>query len=287
MKKIIKQILGLTILSFMIFSCESDDFTGDSIVNYVAPTATFSMAEGNSVTVQETAIPSEGKTFVIEATIPEALPIDLYIDLTQTGGSGDSSDYFAERIKIPAYATSGTGFVTILKTGDVEGVETLDITTNTNSANVNGSDTFSFTIDDDYINDNFVISFAWCDDFEFVDAAGITLTGNFGELIDIDIIVIGPETIVSGQTGDCPETIELGGVADGLYKFAVQVYANDAAVYGMGIDIPFVVSFSQEGFFPETVLEHTIILNSDASTGIIGLVAEVEKAGYTYTITGL
>lgn len=286
MKNIFKQILGLTILSFMLFSCDTEDLTGDSVVNYVAPTATFTLAGGNSVTVQETAIPTDGVTYEINATIPEPIVVDLYIDLTQTGGNADAGDFSVERIKIPAYATSGSGFITLLKSGDVEGVETLDITANTDAANVNGSDTFSFTIEDDYINDNLMMTFAWCDDFEY-DDNGVTLTGNFGLLIDIDLVVIGPDTVTTGATGDCPEIVEFGGLADGLYKIAVQVYANDASAFGMGTDIPFVVSYYQEYFIDEMPLEHTLTLNSDANTGILGLIAEVEKVGNTFTVTAL
>ena len=280
MKIYIKQILSLLFISLIAFSCETENYTGDSSVNFEAPTVTFSSPSGNDITVQEAAIEGENVTFTIEATIPEPLPIDLNIDLSKTGGSATDADFSTKGITIPAYATSGSGTVTINKTGDLEGVEDLVITANAgNSANMNGSDTFNFSIEDDYLNDNFQMTFSWCNDWE-VEDGGTTLSGNFGDQIDLDIIVAGGAT--SAATGDCPEVLEFGGLDDGTYTIAVQIYENNVPS-GLGLSVPLEVTYFQEFFIPVTPFEHTVVINSDMASGLF-VIAKVTKVGHEYSV---
>ena len=289
MKLNIKNIYVLfLLLTIGLVSCDSDDYTGESNVSFTAPTATYEIVGGNDVTVDESAIdPEGGMSFTINATIPEAVQFDTWIDLSQTGGTANGSDFSTSRIKIPALLTTGSGTITILQTGDMEGEETLAITANTNSVNIKGSDTFNFTINNDFLNENLIFNLDWCNDYTF-DADFGEVKGNLGDVIDLDLLVYDATFADTGNysaaTGACPEHLEMAGMADGLYYVVVDAYANDLSTLALGEVLSVKASYEQEHFVPLTNLIHNIALTSD-SLGNLGVIATIEKTGNTYVVT--
>ena len=293
------------LLTIGLVSCDSDDnATGHSNVNFTAPTATYAIIGNNlNLNVDEslrdpaadeqdvvTGIYKYG-VFIVEATIPEAVQFDTYIDLTQTGGTASSSDFEVERIKIPALQTTGTGKITILRTGDLEGDETLVISSNTNSTNINGTQDFTFEINNDYLNDNLELTIDWCGeyDFEYEVAGGVTghLTGDLGDSIDIDVAVYDSAFTnidsASAGTASCPEVCEFEGLADGTYYVVIDVYANSLASYGLNESLNLKLSYEQEHFIDTTTLLHNMSLTSDSS-GQLGVVALVTKTGNSFSV---
>jgi hypothetical protein len=280
----------LILMSLVVFiSCDKEDYTGYSKVDFTVPTATYSITGGsNTIVVDESSIdPEEGITFEITATIPEPLSFDTFIDISRTGGTADSSDFTASRIKINALSTSGTGTVTIFRTGDLEGDETLVLSTNTNSANVNGSEQFTFNIVNDYLNDNLIVNLAWCGDYDFDLGALGHLVGSFAE-IDIDGLIYDSNFNLvnnfSGATGACPEDVQFGGMPDGLYYLIIDVYDNPLAPIGLGGSVPLEASYSQEYFIPSTPILHSLSMTTD-TTGSLGVMCSIEKTGNNFVVT--
>ncbi len=279
------------LLFIALTSCNNEDYTGYSKVNFNPPTATYAIDGGsNVITVDESTIdPADGVTYTITATIPEPLSFDTFIDLTQVGGTANGADYSVERIKIPALYTSGTGKVTIYRTGDLEGDESLELKTNTNSPNVNGSETFTFNITNDYVNDNLIVNLAWCEDYDFDLGAQGHLVGNFKD-IDIDGLIFDSSfnlvSNFSGATASCPENIEFGGMPDGLYYLVIDIYDNPLSNFALGKTVPLNASYSQEYFIDSTPILHSLTMTTD-STGTLGVMCTVEKNGYNFVVTPL
>jgi len=287
--------LYLTIFAALtiLVGCENDDNTGQSTVNFSVPTATYTISGGsNMVTVDESSIdPADGDVYVVTATIPEPVSFDTYIDLTKVGGTATNGfDFETTRIKIDALSTSGTGKIIVYKTGDLEGDESFEIKSNTNSPNVNGSETFTFNITNDYANDNLVLNLHWCDDYDFDLGPFGHLVGNFGEKIDIDGLIFDSSFNLvnnfSGATGSCPENLEFGGMPDGLYYVLIDVYDNPLSGIGLGEAIDLKASYSQEYFIESTPLLHSLHLTTD-STGQLGVMCTVEKTGHDFVVTAL
>lgn len=287
MKYITKIFFLVLIIGFV--SCETDKYTGYSTVKFTPPTATYAITGGsNTITVDETATsPADGQVFTVTATLSEAVPFDTFIDITQTGGTATAADFSTTRIFVPKLMTTGTGTITINRTGDLEGDETLELSTNTDSPNVNGSDTFTFNIVNDYVNDDLIINVAWCGDFDFDLGAEGHLTGNF-DLIDIDALVFDSTfNLVSNftaATGACPENLHFGGMPDGLYYVIIDVYDNPLASFALGETIPLNASYSQEYFINSTPILHSLTLTTD-STGTLGVMCSVQKTGYNFVVT--
>jgi len=301
-----KNIFALAIiLTISLVSCDSkDDFTGDSKVDFKVPTATYAIVGNNlNMTVDESLIDPEADevntitgdyrygVYLVEATLSEAVQFDTFIDITQTGGSASGSDFSTTRIKVPALQTVGYGKIMINQTGDEEGDETLAFTTNTNSANVNGSETFSFDITGDFLNPDFMFSVGWCGEYEYEVIDDATITGNFEDAIDLDVYVFDSDFnntgIGAGATSGCPEEISFADLPNGIYYVAIDVYANNLSSFGIGESIDVEMLYGQEFFTATTPLIHNFNLNTDTASGLTP-VAQVEKIGpQEYVVTAM
>ena len=118
MKNIIKGFVTVLLVSILLTGCNEQEVA--PIVEYDAPTVTFTTDSGlSSFTVDESAI-EDGETFVVNVTTSKPLPLVSYIEFTQTGGTANGLDFETHAIKIEPYTTSGSGSITILKTGDID-----------------------------------------------------------------------------------------------------------------------------------------------------------------------
>ncbi len=287
MKNITKLLFVITTLALVFVGCDKDDYTGHSRVNYVAPTVTFSTSGGNNISFQETSIDVDnGEEVVIEATLSEAVQFDIYIDLTQTGGTVDGSDYEVSRIYIPSLQTTGTGTVTFFKTGNVEGDETLELTANANSANVNGSDVFNFTIEDDYVNDVISFTFDWSGSYSYTPFGSVEVTADYCD-IDMDFLLFDSAfnniPPWDAATGSCPEHFDLSGLADGSYYLVSDMWDNPLAALNTNQDMPITVSYNQD-YFGSGEFVYNGYNTNDTSGMYIIAVLEV-SGGYNYVVT--
>lgn len=286
MKNINKILFLLTLSSFVfITSCNEDDHTGDSIINYSKPTVTLS---GMDATIDENSIDSDAPpTINVTASISAPVQVDIHIPLVQTGGSANGDDFSAGTIVIVSGDTSASTDVTILKTGDVEGSETLEIGAADNIANANLNPfTLNITINDDYINDVLDIELNWDGEVEYEDD-NTTATYNFCAM-DFDLLIFDATTgmdtgVYDGATTACPESVGFTGLPDGDYILVVSLYENPYAALGLGESVPVTINYNQEFF--DTNGSITINdYSTDSTSGDIP-VAIVTKNGYNYTVT--
>jgi hypothetical protein len=298
MKKYFRIGILLFVLSISFYSCKKEDYTGHSKMNFTAPnvasvTVTH-MGEGtvtqsgNSYTIEETSIGDDGELFDVMVTVDNAVGYDTYIDLTDISGVFSGIDYTAERVKITATETVGHGSITILKSGDIEEEETATFKVNNESPNVNGGEEFSFTVTDDYINDDFIVNFSWAMPFDHDDFDPLGVSGNY-EDIDVDFLVLDSSFNdtgnYSGATGGEPEHVSFAGMPDGQYYIMTNIYDNPFSAYGFGDNIPISVSYQQDFFYEQTSFNHNLAMNSNMGTGDVGIIAVVTKEnGYEYTI---
>lgn len=296
MKQIFKYIGIAAITCSMFISCNEDDNTGDSLINYSPVTVTLTSSE-NDVTVDETALTTDGYAITVTATIDNPLPIDIIIPLTNISGTGTSEDFTAENIVIPSSLTSASTTVYINKTGNIEGNETLTIGAIEDSmiANVSSVNAFALNVDinNDYVDYSFTMNFAWegyvfpedpdsdsdlpfCDmdaDFYFLDS-GFNDTG-----------------IYDAATGSCPEELVIDGsaFADGTYYIYADLWANPYSGAGYGMAVPITLTYGQgyeNGIYPETVSSPSFQFSTDDTAGAGGMIMEFEiAAGIVTSVT--
>lgn len=281
-----KHILYLFIISLVFTSCDEDE--NNTAIQGVTPTAISISLSDNNVTISENAIVGDSQSYVATATLAEPKLLDYVINFEQTAGNADESDYETHNIIIRAGATSGTSNIDILKTGNVEGNESVTIkaVTATPGASLTGDVMFKADIVDDFINDVLETSATWEGSYTY-EVEGAEVTVDFCD-IDIDILLFTEANgfvQYLGATGACTEVGEISGLPDGKYKIAVDVYENIIAGFNTNQPLPITFKYQQEyGTSGELVING---FTTNAPTGTT-FVAELEVVnGYTYTITAL
>lgn len=281
----IKKFLLLFALSAIILSCEEDDQTGDSQIEFSRSTITLTTSSPS--VFDESSIDSEDPStyqITVEATIPEPQPVNAVVELYQTAGTATSSDYSFGKITIPAGYTSASGTVDILQTGDIEGEETLTIS----GKSVANFDVASFshdvTIENDYINDQLELTLSWEGSAEHGD---LSIT-SFCD-IDFDLQIYDSAFNSLGYvlaTSSCPENDVLYGLPDGTYYLVSELYDNPYSGLGYTDAINLTLSWSQE-YFEETqgsITSTDFNLGSTPTVGGLIVVLEVTN-GYEYTLS--
>ncbi|MGB0974288.1 MAG: hypothetical protein ACPGU9_04775 [Flavobacteriaceae bacterium] len=292
MKNIFKTIGALALTSIIFTSCNDDDHTGQSTMDYSPVTITLS---SSSPTVfSENAIDADDAstyTVTIDATIPEAQYIQYKIDLVQTGGTADSHDISLGTITIPVGATTASATVEILQTGDIEGDETFTVTGVSRANAIVAPYEYSGTITNDYINDVLEMGLEWEGTVEF-ETDYSNGEYNFCAM-DFDLLVYDPVTFADlgmydAATSACPEHINFdASTPDGDYLMVANLYANDYETLGLGADVPLTLTYTQEYFEESTDGSITIpdAFNTDNPAGGSAAIATITKAGTSYTIT--
>lgn len=286
MKNILKNI-GLLVFTGVLFTaCDEDDFTGASQIEYSPATVTLSSL--SPTVFDESAIDEDDAStyeITIDATLAAAQPTEAIIDLMQVGGSADGSDFHAGTISIAAGDTSGSATVEILRTGDVEGDETLSIGGKAR-ANFNvAAFEHTVTIQNDYINDVLDLELNWDGEFSVEDDFSSATYDFCG--IDFDVLIydagFADTGIYDAATGACPEHVGFGpGMADGDYYIVVDLWSNPYSGLGAGVTVPVALNYSQE-FFETSGSIPTAAYTTDAAGGTIAI-AIVTKSGNDYTV---
>jgi hypothetical protein len=293
MKKLIKTLTVLTVLALFTTSCsEKEDYTGASNVDYSPATVTLSSLSPN--VFDESAIDTDNEStyqITIVATLDSPQPVDAVIDLAQVGGSAGASDFDINGgIRIKAGQTSASATVDILKTGDIEGEETLFIGA-TSKANFNLIPfSHSVTITNDHINDVLDLTMDWAGSYSYTAGGGsLDVTVDYCSA-DFDLLLYtaaGSYVQYILGTASCPEEDQLSGLADGSYFLVVDLYGNPFSVLNTGQPMPITLTVNQE-HFPDTGT--TIVHNgytTDSSSGLQAVATLDVVGGYNYTITPL
>ncbi|TYP98025.1 hypothetical protein C7447_103193 [Tenacibaculum adriaticum] len=287
--KFLKATFAIGALALMV-ACDDDKYTGASTLEYVAPTVTITSANGFDITTSENDIPEDdGLTYTIEASITEAVQADLVLDIKQIGGTSvEHSDFETSGyILIPAGSTSGSGTVTVYKTGNAEPNETLTLSIGANEQNFKGSETLKISMSDDYINDVLEVTADWSGEFTYTASVGqVTI-----DLCDIDIDVVlltetGGLVDYTAATASCPESGTISGLADGKYLLALDLYENPFVDLNANGPVPVTITYSQEYNIEATSFVYSGFTTDTAPTTIIAAEIEVVN-GYVYTVNPL
>ena len=289
MKKLIKY-MGVAALSFgLLTSCNEDDHTGLSQINYTAVPVTLSSSENNSV-LSEDVISADGYSIDITATIIDPVPVDLHIPLVQTAGNADANDYefsSSNTIVIPAGSTMASTTLIIHATGNTEGDESLTISSAPAAQVANAIvSPFELNIDivDDYVDYSFNLDFEW-DGYVFPEDPIEDSDLSFCDGLDVDFYFLNSSFsdtgIYDAATGACPEhlSIDASAFADGTYYIYADLWSNAYTSAGYGLDVPLTFTYSQgvDGeFYAENVSSPTFKYNTDDSAGAGDFVMEFE-----------
>ncbi|MFL0354062.1 hypothetical protein [Xanthomarina sp. GH4-25] len=277
MKKINKLLFLFALCTGVITtSCSEDDYTGDSMINFTAPTV--ALASSSAVDVPESMIdPGDGYDVSVTVSIPEAVKADIYIPLVKTGGTLGSDYYELGTIALAAGSTSGTGVVTVWDSG-MAGAKTLQVGASDNVANANVND---FTVSINLVDDTLNSVLDW--------SGEVVSGGNTYSLCDVDFDLLvmdsmGNDTgIYDAATGDCPEYLNFDStLADGVYTLVVSLYDNPLSSLGLGAEMP--VTLNYNGSANGTIILDDYTTNS--TSGDIE-VATVTKNGFSFTVTPL
>ena len=306
MKQIFKYI-GIAAITCSLFtSCNEDDSTGLSTIDYSPATVTLTSSE-NNVTLDETLIDSElGYAITVTATIDNPLPIDIVVPLTQIGGTGDANDFTAGSITIKSSLTTGSASVIINRTGNTEGNETLSIGAVADEM-INNANVIPFSLDvnieNDYVDNNATITFDWSG-AAFTSADGSEEFLEFCDM-DVDFYLLDPSFSIindSAATGACPEaiTFDPSTLPDGTYSVYADLFCNPyfgASALDFAVPIRGSYTHGYESEFGSGNFDPSFEFNNNSASGPCNtapdfsgagaMVATIDVIGGAITVSGL
>lgn len=280
-----KHILYIFLISLAFTSCDDNENYTVAIQSYRPITIDISVSE-NNVIVDESAIIGSRVAYEVTATLPEAQSLDYVINFEQNGGTSDSDDFTTDNIIIRAGELSGKSNIEILKTGNIEGNETLSIKAVTfeETAKLSGEIEFKATIENDFIDDTLSFSTTWSGNTTFTGPGATEITLDFCSM-DFDVSLYttaGAFVRYLGATGSCTETGSTPqGLPDGEYYYVLDLYANDFTAYGLTTGVPITVTYNQSNSDSGTFT--TNLYNLASPTGKTAI-AKITKSGYNFTI---
>ena len=283
-----KHILYIFLISLAFTSCDDNENSTVAMQSYRPITIDISVSE-NNVIVDESAIIGSRVAYEVTATLPGAQSLDYVINFEQNGGTSDSDDFTTDNIIIRAGALSGKSNIEILKTGNIEGNETLSIKAVTfeETAKLSGEIEFKATIENDFIDDTLSFSTTWSGNHTFTGPGKTEITLDFCSM-DFDVILYttaGAFVGYLGATSSCTETGSTPqGLPDGEYYYVLDLYANDLTAYGLTTGVPITVTYNQSNSDSGTFTTNLYNLASPLGTTAI---AKITKSGYNFTINPL
>ncbi|WP_303425485.1 hypothetical protein [Oceanihabitans sp. 2_MG-2023] len=289
MNKILKNITLLLCTGVIFTACDSDDNTGDSILEFSTTQVTLSSTMNNTVIDESLIDPDALPVVTLTATIAEPVNISVRVPIKIASSStADADDFTMDELIIPALQTSATVDIEINKTGDAEGNETL-VLTGENGPNVSVSSyELNVDIENDFINDVLDLTLSWDGEFESGDLALSSICD-----VDYDLLLadgVGNLLGYIAGTADCPESGSVSGLADGSYFLLADLYENPLSGLGFTDTIPLTLDYSQEFFGSGTLTnsEHTLNLAGATDFSFLTAMAIMEVSnGYNYTLSSL
>ena len=301
-------LLSLLATGVLFTSCNTDDATGDSVIEVNDGAATVVPVSQN-VTMNAVNAVNEGghdKVLTYAVTLQKVQPVDIYVNVSFVDGTATEDDDFEydHSVLIPAWSLSGEGTITILGDNEVESMET-------------------FTLKIGSVYDANIALVDTTVSFEITDFGDLTLTFDWNRSVpgypfdlcdigyDVDVLLLdsngdqAESATWVAATGACPETMTLSiseiaadGLLDGVYTIIFNVY-DDAGLSGAGItpafDIPMTVSYTRDnsGFAGSFVQDASDTVDSDfgATPGydvinIYVATLTVENGIYTFSKNG-
>lgn len=271
-------------------SCESDDDGTGNATLEVTPNVTGTITtDFDTSAVLDIKEADEG-VYNYTVTLNEAQTIDIHLHVIQIDGDASSADYVAETLVIPAYSTSASGSISIVKDELPEYTETLTLQIGdhrTSNATI-PVQTVSFTIEN-YLGP-LEMTFDWDQEFSIWDE-DFTVC-EIGH--DVDFIVYDDQGndlgVVDAQTGSCPEELamSLEDFGDGTYTITAYLY-DDAglATAPVAFYMPVTVTYRRAGSFglyePQTFEQTAFTSNSTSDTEVY--IMTVTIAGDIFTIS--
>jgi hypothetical protein len=292
MKKIIKyNLIALLAMVFVIYSCDSEDYTDHSNLSPASPTITVG-GTGSGYTL------TEAKTvYSFDVTLSVAQIADISLYVSQTDGDATNGEDFNivnsnSRIYIPANTTTGTLVIEILGDEVIEAEETFTLTIgDERTANATITPvTVDFTLVN-YTADDLTIEMSW--DTDALDAIGLDIEPT--EAVDLRMLILDPSdsSIIGTYDGAAFEsfnvlsdTLDDGTyLLDGDYLIATDVYATvDAGDYNSALTVDVVLDFYQGGVIANDVLAFDgAFTNEFVCPGYRIYLANFSKVGTTYT----
>lgn len=268
------------------------------------------------VTIDKTAVSaSEGDVITFTLTIDKPSNKDIDFKIELAGGTGSFRDYtssgeettigeggygqgtIGHKLVFPAYATTTTFTITLVKDLIVEGNETLEIWLRNSGNGLGLVDTASSKINiniAEYISDDLGLRLDWAqsttnihgtiEDGVYTTTSPTNPVGHFSDY-DFDFYVFDSAfndiTGYAAATGDSPEFAEVinADIPDGIYSVYVELYAPGATPL-----VPFAhdlkLTISKYG-----VWSTTIQIPTTSSETFSDFVVDIEKTGSTYTVT--
>lgn len=259
MNRFYKKYLNIGFLSLfaglVLFSCSDDetDYVSNAKPVITASTTTFTVDEGNNVTITLTSNVASSFPMQIKLDVLSDSEDDVSIPGTPVGiGEGLGVDGYL--ITFPANATTFTFNIGAVLDEEFEETENVKIrmsSTGTMYGAINpASEYINLTINN-VASNTLNLTFDWEQNFEF----GGDAYSLCDLAYDVDIIVLDEDgndlNVADAQTGDCPEhlTMNLEDYPDGTYLLAGLLWDN-AGIAGVGIpefNIPMTISYQRGG----------------------------------------
>ena len=226
MKKITRNIwMLLALVSVLIVSCKEDDTVVSTLTSYDK----FDTQFPEAITVTEPEGVEETHTVTITFNEKQIMDLNLTVSVSaaSTATEGADFDLVTHDLTVQALARQGGIDVVIYGDGFPEGDETIVL--NVQSHDVFGipqpAEALVITIKNRVYPTQVIL--LW--DNEYTDSAGVH---NTCDDIDMDLFLTDSDGNFAGgfggATGNCPEYMVPGSLADGTYNIVVNLYDNGA-----------------------------------------------------------
>jgi len=285
MKNIIKLKYSVLLAALLLLvSCETDKFTGDSLLVPTTPTITISGIPASISFVEKDSV------FTFTATLSVAQVVDVPIFISQTAGDATEGADFkilndAGKLAILAGTTTGKVMVQVLADELAEGTETFTITigdAQTGNATLVPV-SVEFTIQNT-VSSDLSVDMSWSTDV--LDAVGVDMDPE--DVFDLRLLIVDAAgEIVDGADGSGFESWgDFAGLDDGVYTIAADIYSTkDFGDLQALVTIDFTLEFNQLGVInAETFTFPAGMTNEFVCDLYRSNLATVTKVGSVYTI---
>jgi len=286
MKSILKYTTFLVAAVIFLFSCEKDDYTGDSQLTPTNPTIIIGGVDagGYNFVEKDTVI-----SFVVTLSEPQVVNVQLTVK--QIDGNATVLDDYAvvnsnSEVVIPAYSSGGILSIKIMKDNLAEETETFTLqigdqaTANANLTPVQAV----FTIGN-HTESSLSTEMSWSTNV--LDVIGVDLDPD--AVVDLRMLVIDNSSgeIVAVEDGGSFETYSAWDtLPDGTYLIATDIFSTIyAGDLNEIVDLSLSLNFNQPGTINDMTLDfNNVMTNFYACDLYRTYLATVVKSGESFTI---
>jgi hypothetical protein len=286
MKSILKYTVLLTTVMLFLFSCEKDNYTGDSKLKPSNPTVTVSGIDAAGYNFIE-----KDSVFSFDVVLSVAQIVDVKLRVTQISGDATAGlDYeivnSGSMVTIPAYSTTGKLIIKIKSDVILENTEsfTLQIGDETTANATFTPVEVMFTIGN-YTEGALVADLSWTTDIATV----IGVNKDPDKVVDLRLLIIDESgDIVDGADGASFETFsKFSALDDGTYRIATDIFSTiNAGDLNAIITLSLTLNFNQVGVINDLTFQYpNVMTNYYACDRYRTYLATIVKSGDNYTIT--